>query len=79
MHLNCLYGIFSIESHDIDSIFSVYAHDDMTARLRQFVKDKKFELKNFSTYGLENVLAVPRCKNDQVQSISSLLFQLAYY
>ena len=51
----------------------------MTARLRQFVKDKKFELRNFSTYGLENVLVVPRCKNDQVQSIASLLFQLVYY
>ena len=30
----------------------------MTARLRQFVKDKKFELRDFSKYGLENVLVV---------------------
>ena len=65
VHLNCLYGICSIESHD-----------DMTARLRQFVKDKKFELRNFSTYRLENVLVVPRCKNDQVQSIDTCV---AYY
>ena len=50
--------------------FSYYteSHDDMTARLRQFVKDKQFELRNFSTYGLENVLVVPRRKNNQVQS-----------
>jgi len=30
----------------------------MTGRLRWFVKDKKFEMQNFNTYGLENVLVV---------------------
>ena len=49
----------------------IYAesHDDLTARLRQFINDKKFELRNFSTLGLENVLVVPRHKKNQVQSI----------
>lgn len=46
------------------------SHDDVTARLRQFVKDKKFELRNYSKYGLENVLVVPRHKNNQVQSVT---------
>ena len=42
------------------------SHNDIPIRLRQFVKEKKFELRNFSEYGLENVLVVPRHKNNQV-------------
>ena len=53
------------------------SHDDMTATLRQFVKDKKFELRDFSKYGLENVLVVPRNKVNQVQS--SLYPAIAIY
>ena len=57
--IGCMHGFFS---------YYIESHDDMTARLRQFIKDKQFELRNFSTYGLENVLVVPRRKNNQVQS-----------
>ena len=58
----------------------IYAesHDDLTARLRQFINDKKFELRNFSTLGLENVLVVPRHKKNQVQSIITTILQLQH-
>ena len=61
-----------------DEIFSIHAEsdDDITTRLRQFVREKQFELQNFSTYGLENVLVVPRRKNNQVQSIHKIVLAI---
>ena len=57
------------------SSFLVHAEsdDDITPRLRQFVREKQFDLRNFSTYGLENVLVVPRRKNNQVQPIHKIV------
>ena len=72
---NCLNGLLAIGSYAWISSFLIHAEsdDDITTRLRQFSRDKQFELRNFSTYGLENVLVVPRRKNNQVQTIRKIV------
>ena len=43
------------------NICNTESHEHITARLRQYVKQKKFELRNFGTYGLENKLYARVC------------------
>ena len=42
------------------------ADDNIAPRFRQYIKEKRFQLKDFGSYGLQNVLVVPAHQNKAV-------------
>ena len=48
------------------SIFCTEADDNITSRFRQYIKEKQFQLKDFGSFGLQNVLVVPVHQNEVV-------------
>ena len=42
------------------------ADDNITPRFRQYIKEKRFQLKDFGSYGLQNVLVVQAHQNKAV-------------
>ena len=47
--------------------FCAEADDTITPRFRQYIKEKRFQLKDFGSYGLQNVLVVPAHQNKVVR------------
>ena len=52
--------------------------DNITPRFRQYIKEKQFQLKDFGSYGLQNVLVVPAHQNKAV-SKSPYIAILTFY
>ena len=46
--------------------FCTEADDNITPRFQQCIKEKQFQLKEFGSYGLQNVLVVPAHQNKMV-------------
>ena len=58
--------------------FCTEADDNITPRFRQYIKEKQFQLKDFGSYGLQNVLVVPAHQNKAV-SKSPYITILTFY
>ena len=64
---------FIVNSYmQLNYIFCTEADDNINPRFRQYIKEKQFQLKDFGSYGLQNVLVVPAHQNKVVSKSSCM-------
>ena len=48
------------------------SNDDISPRFRQYIKEKKFTIKDYGSYGLSNVLVTPANHKQKVAYVKDI-------